>query len=318
MSIIELANETKAETAFGSGVNKALAVEAKSVFEVKEAEAAFRKYAARVEKTAKAQLEMEKFSKMSYSNGGDTHDGTDATWTVINNQALVTFNSPYYISYGVKLTPKLVAQARSEPEAFMARYRKSIGKALAKQENIYIGSILSNDSTNVNYAGAATSDSELGTGSTMTVELFETMLDNMGENEYEPTDFFGTPKLIGQLRRAARLLNDGSFSVAIAEDGRTVSKVGAVEVHEIKGTDILPDFAIGTGSGTVGIMIDREGAFGICDFLEENGASPVKISIGKPDPTLEGANYHRILGKAQLQAQILDTNALQIVRVSKE
>lgn len=317
MSIIELTNETTT-SAFGSGVNKALAVESKQVFEVKQAKAAFRQYAARYEKTEKYQLEMEKFNKMSYTNGGNLQDGTDGTWTVITNQDLILFNSPYYISYGVKLTPQLMAQARDAPEAFMARYRKSIGDALAKQENVYIGSLLCNGATHVNYAGTGSTAAQLGTGSVMTVELFETMFDNMKELEYQPTDFFGTAKVIGQLRRNARLLNNDNFSIAIKEDGSTVTKFGSVDVHEIDGTSILPNFAIGTGSGTWGIMIDKEGAFGICDFLNEAGASPVKVSIGKPDPTMTGGNYHRILGQAQLQAQILDQNALQVVKVSRE
>ena len=108
----------------------------------------------------------------------------------------------------------------------------------------------------------------------------------MKEREYEPTDFISQAKVVGQLRRDARLLNDSDFSVAIKEDGSTVTQVGDVTIHEIKGTDIIPNFAVGTGSGTYGIMIDREGAFGIVDFLKREGANPITMSVGMPDPTL--------------------------------
>ncbi len=315
-SIIELANETKV-AAFGSGVNKALAVEAKTVFEVKESVASLRKYAARSEKTEKAQLEMEKYNKMTVTNGGDLTDGANATWTVIDDQALITFNTPHAVSVGFKLTPRLLRQAREDSAGFMARYRKKVGFDLAKKEDIYLGSVLKMG-TNIEYAGAATQDSELGTGSVMTIEMFETMLDDMKEREYEPTDFIGTTKVVGQLRRDARLLNDSDFSVAIKEDGSTVTTIGDVKVQEIKGTDILPLYAIGAGSGTYGIMIDTDGAFGIVDFLQAKGASPVKITIGKPDPTTDGNNYYRILGEQELEAQILDQSAVIVAKCSRE
>ncbi len=320
-TIIELATGSTTTSDFGSGVNKALAVEAKSVFEVKESVANMRKWAARLERTSKAQLEMERFNKMTISNGGDIEDGADPTWTVIDNQALITFNSPLAISVGFKLTPKLLRQARSNPGAFMERYRRKVAFDLAKKEDIYIGSVLTTAATNVKYAGAATSNLTLGTGSVMTIELFETMIDDMKEREYEPTDFVGTAKVVGQLRRDARLLNSDDFSVAIKEDGSTVTQIGDIKIHEVKGTDILPNVAIGsplgTGSGAYGIMMDKEGAYGICDFLKSEGANPVSISVGKPDPTLEGANFHRILGQEEMECQILDQNALIVAHVSK-
>ena len=316
-TIIELATGSTTTSDFGSGVNKALAVEAKSVFEVKETKAALRKFAARIERTQKAQLEMEKFAKTSLTSGGDLEDGSDPTWTVVDNQSLITFNTPTYVSYGFKLTPKLLRQARSDPQSFMERYRKNIAFKLAKQEDVLVGSYLVNNATNIQYAGTATQASELNTGSKMTIELFEKMVDDMKEREYEPTDFIGTAKVIGQLRRDARLLNNSDFSVAIKEDGSSVTQIGDVKVQEVKGTEILADYAIAVGSGTYGIMLDKEGAFGIVDFLQAAGANPVTISVGKPDATLEGANFHRILGQTEMQVQILDNNALIIARVSK-
>ena len=318
-AIIELATGSTTTSTFGSGVNKALAVEAKSVFEVKEGVANLRKFAARYEKTEKAQLEMEKYNKMSITNGGDSEDGADPTFTVIDNQALITFNTPLAISVGFKLTPKLLRQAREDPSAFMARYRRKVGFDMAKKEDIYVGSVLINGATNRVYGGTATQTSEIGTGSTFDVELFETMLDNMKEAEYEPTDFMGTAKVIGQLRRSARMLNNSDFSVAITEDGSTVTKFGSVIVHEVPGTDIFPNFALsGSGSGTYGVMIDREGAFGICDFLKAKGASPVSMYVEKPRPAIEGENFHRILGQEETEAQILDQNAIIVAEVSRE
>ena len=317
-TIIELATGSTTTSAFGSGVNQALAVEAKTVFEVKETVANLRKWAARVERTPKAQLEMEKFNKMTITSGGDIEDGSDPTWTVIDNQNLITFNTPLAISVGFKLTPKLLRQARQDPASFMDRYRRKIAFDLAKKEDIYIGSVLTNSATNAVYGGAATQDSELGAGSVMTIELFEKMVDDMKEREYEPSDFIGTAKVIGQLRRDARLLNSSDFSVAIKEDGSSVTQIGNVRVHEVLGTVILPDYAIGAGSGTYGLMMDQEGGFGLVDFLKSMGASPVTISVGKPDPTLEGANFHRILGQQEIECQILDNSALIIAHVSKE
>lgn len=318
MNIIELATGSTTTDTFGSGVNKALAVEANSVFEVKESKAGLRKLAARLERTSKAQLEMEKFNKMTVSNGGDIEDGQPQTWTVIDNQALITFNTAYNISVGFKLTPRLLRQARDDPASFMDRYRKKVAFDMAKKEDIYLGSILT-AGTNIVYGGAATDVASLGTGSIFTVELFETMIDDMKEREYEPTDFFSQAKVIGQLRRDARLLNDTDFHIRIKEDGSTVTEVGDVAVHEIKGTDIVPNFVIDTtGSGTYGVMLDKEGALGIVDFLKKQGANPITMSVGQPDPTLEGANFHRILGQAEIEGQILDQNAVIVAKVSKE
>lgn len=316
-TIIELATGSNDTTSFGSGVNKALAVEAKQVFEVKENLAGLRKFASRVESTPEAQIEIEKFSTATLTSGGDLEDGTDATWTVVDNQSLITFNSPTAVSVGFKLTPKLVRQARQNPQMFMERYRRKIAFDLARKEDTYIASVLT-AGTNKVYSGTATSDATLDTGSVMTIEMFETMVDDMKDREYEPTDFIGTAKIVGQLRRDARLLNSGDFSVAIKEDGSTVTSIGDVQVHEVKGTVIFPNYAIATGSGTSGVMIDRSSAFAVVDFLKREGASPVTISIGKPDPTLAGANYHRILGQQETEAQILDQNAVIVARASRD
>lgn len=315
-TIIELATGSTATAAFGSGVNKALAVEAKSVFEVKEAVANLRKFAARNEKTHRYQLEMEKYNKLTTTSGGDLEDGTSATWTVIDDQALITFNSPTAISVGFKLTPKLVRQAREDPAAFLNRYRRKVAFDLAKKEDVYIGGIIC-AGTNISYGGSASQDSELGTGSIMTIEIFEDMIDEMKELEYEPTDFLGTPKVLGQLRRDARLLNNSDFSVAIKEDGSTVTSIGSVVVSEVPGVDIFDDYSIGTGSGTYGVMIDREGAFGLVDFVKSAGANPVTVSVGKPDPTMDGFNFHRILGQTEIECQILDQSAVRVAHVSK-
>ena len=317
-TIIELATGSNKTDTFGSGVNKALNVEAKSVFEIKEGLANFRKFAARIEATSEAIIDMEKFGSQTLTSGGDLEDGTDATFTVIDNQSLITFDTPTAVSVGFKLTPKLLRQARQDPEAFMARYRRKIAFDLARKEDAYIGSVLINGATNTIYAGNATTDAGLSTGSVMTIELFERMLDNIKDREYEPTDFIGTSKLIGQLRRDARLLNDSDFSVAIKEDGSTVTQIGDVTVQEVKGTTIISNYATdGTGSGTSGIMMDKEGCFGVADFLKSEGASPITISVGTPDPTLAGANYHRILGQQELQAKVLDQNSYEVVRVHR-
>jgi hypothetical protein len=318
-TIIELATGSTTTTKFGSGVNQALAVEAQSVFEVKESVAGLRKFAARIESTSEASLEMEKFNAMTITSGGDLEDGTDATFTVIDNQALVTFNSPTALSVGFKLTPKLLRQARSDPNAFMERYRRKIAFDLARKEDTYIGSILTLG-TNKVYGGAGTSTSTVGVGSILTVELLEKCIDDMKTREYEPTDYIVTAKAAGQLRRDARLLNDNGFSLAIKEDGSAVTQFGNIRVHEVKGSVILPDWTSGqgAGSGTTGILIDREGAFGIVDFLKAEGASPVTISVGLPDPTLSGANFHRILGQSEIQAQILDQNAIIVTLVNKQ
>lgn len=322
-SIIELATGSTTTDKFSDGVNKALAVEASSIFEVKEEVANLRKLAARYEATEKASVELEKFNKMTVSNGGDIEDGDDATWTVIDNQALITFgNSTHPISVGFKLTPRLLRQARDDPATFMERYRRKLAFDVAKKEDIYIGSYLCYNASNFEYGGNASAVDELGSGSIFTVEMFETMLDTIKENEYEPTDFIGTAKVIGQLRRDARLMNDDDFHIKVKEDGRTVTHVGDVMVHEIKGTQILPDYALtaagASGSGTWGLLMDREGAFGLVDFLTSAGASPVRVSVGKPDPTLAGANFHRILAQSELEVQYLDENSIVVARVSKE
>jgi len=318
-TIIELAAGSNDTTSFGSGVNQALNVEAQEVFEIKETVANLRTFAARYEKTSEQTVDLEKFGSQTLENGGDLEDGTDATWTTIDNQSLVTFDTGFAISVGFKLTPKLLRQARQNPQSFMERYRRKIAFDLARKEDTYIASYLINNATNAVYAGTATSDATLATGSVMTIELFEQMVDDIKDREYEPTDFLGTVKIIGQLRRDARLLNNSDFSIAIKEDGSTVTTIGNVTVQEIKGTTIIPNYAIAAGgSGTHGIMMDRDGAFGVVDFLKDEGASPVSISVGKPDPTLSGANYHRILGQEELQTKILDDNSLTIVHVSRE
>ena len=315
ISVIELATGSNSTTSFGSGVNKALNVEAESVFEIKESVVNFRNWASRKEKTSKAVLDLEKYGAQTLSNGGDLEDGSvDATFTVIDNQSLIQFGSSTFpISVGFKLTPKLLRQSRTDPEAFMARYRRKIAFDMARKEDVYIASIVGSDSTNVVYGGAATQKSELGTGSIMTVELFESMVDTMQENEYEPTDFIAPSKVVGQLRRDARLSNNADFSVAIQENGSTVTRVGDVEVHMVRGTTIIPE----DNSKTQAFMIDRSSAYGIVDFLKNEGDNPITMSVGEPDPTLAGANYHRLLGEAELECKILDGNALVIANITK-
>ena len=309
--------------ALGSGVNQALADTSQKVFEIKESVASLRKLAARVESTINASFEIEKFSSITTTNGGDLEDGTSmgSNWTAIDNQSLITFNSPTNLSVGFKITPRLLRQARTNMEAFLDRYRRKIAFDLARREDTYIVQQIGSDATISNFY--ASTDAAVGsvyTGDTMTVELFESMLDQIKEDEYEPTDFFAPSKVIGQLRRDARLLNNSDYSVAIKEDGSTVTQVGDVMVHEIKGTTIIPQDALGSASTVVtyGYMIDKSAAFGIVDFLKRPGASPVQMSTGVPDPTLSGANYWRILGQSELQAKVLDGNAIAKVTVSVE
>ena len=318
-TIIELATGSTLTSAFGSGVNKALNVEANSVFEIKESVAQMRKFAARSEKTSKAVLDLEKYGTVDTTNGGDIEDGVNPTWTVIEGASLITFDTPLAISVGFKLSPKLLRQARQDPASFMARYRKKIAFDMARREDVYIAGELIGSADNEVYAGAATGSGTVGVGSLMTIELFETMLDDMKEREYEPTDFIATSKAVGQLRRDARLLNDSDFSIAIKADGKTVTQIGDVMVQEVKGTTIIPNrtTGAGSGSGTSAIMIDREGAFGLVDFIKAPGASPVTITVGKPDPTADGLNNTRILGQSELQAKILDQNALIVAVVNK-
>jgi len=309
--------------ALGSGVNKALADTSEKVFEVKQSVAQLRKLAARVESTTEASFEIEKFSNITTLNGGDLEDGTDmgTNWTPIDNQSLITFNNSTDISVGFKITPRLLRQARQDMEAFLDRYRRKVAFDLARREDTYIVKQIGSNSSISNFYG---SDEEavgsITAGDVMTIELFESMLDQIKENEYEPTDFIAPAKVAGQLRRDARLANANDYSVAIREDGSAVTQVGDVIVHEIKGTTIIPQDALGSESAlvTYGYMMDRSSAFGIVDFLKRPGATPVQMSVGQPDPTLAGANYWRILGQQEIEAKVLDPNAVAKVTVSVE
>jgi len=307
--------------ALGSGVNQALQATSMRVFEVKESVANVRQYAARRESTHVASFEMEKYNAITTENGGDLEDGSSATWTAIDNQALITFNNPVNVSVGFKISPRLLRQARTNLEAFLDRYRRKIAFDLARREDTYILDQIGSDATIEQfYGGTATAVGEVGSGDVMTVELFESMLDQIQENEYEPNVFIAPSKVVGQLRRDARLLNSSDFSVAIKEDGKTVTSIGDVKVHTIKGKVIIPQNALGSDSilVTYGFMMDSSSAFGIVDFLKRPGASPVQVSTGTPDPTLDGANFWRILGQQEIEAKVLDGNSIARVTIAVE
>jgi len=125
--------------ALGAGVNQALAATSQKVFEIKESVANIRQYAARRESTVNASFEMEKYSAITTTNGGDLEDGTSmgTNWTAIDNQSLITFNSPSNISVGFKITPRLLRQARTNLDAFLNRYRMKIAFDLARREDNY-------------------------------------------------------------------------------------------------------------------------------------------------------------------------------------
>ena len=305
--------------ALGSGVNAALQATSMKVFEVKESVANVRKYAARRESTHVASFEMEKYNAITTDNGGDLEDGANATWTSIDNQALITFNSPVNVSVGFKISPRLLRQARTNLEAFLDRYRRKIAFDLARREDAYILAQIGSDSTIENFfGGTATSVGGVDAGDVLTIEIFESMVDQIQENEYEPNVFIAPSKLVGQLRRDARLLNSSDFSVAIKEDGKTVTSIGDVVVQNIKGKTIIPQEGLGN-AGTVvtyGYMMDTSSAFGVVDFLKRPGASPVQVSTGTPDPTLDGANFWRILGQQEIEAKVLDGNAIAKVTVA--
>jgi len=308
-------------SALGSGVNQALQATSMKVFEVKESVANVRKYAARRESTHVASFEMEKYNSITTSDGGDLEDGANATWTAIDNQALITFNSPVNVSVGFKISPRLLRQARTNLEAFLNRYRNKIAFDLARREDAYILATIGSDSSIENFYGSAEADTgSVFVGDLLTIELFESMVDQLQENEYEPNVFIAPSKLVGQLRRDARLLNSSDFSVAIKEDGKTVTSVGDVMIQNIKGKTIIPQDAIGSANTVVtyGYMMDSSSAFGIVDFLKRPGASPVQVSTGTPDPTLDGANFWRILGQQEIEAKVLDGNAIARVTVALE
>lgn len=316
---LELGSDTSA--ALGSGVNTALQATSAKVFEVKESVANIRRYAARVESTSAPSFEMEKYSGITTDNGGDLEDGADATWTSIDNQSLITFNSPSNISVGFKISPRLLRQARTNLEAFLARYRTKIAFDLARREDAYILSTIGSDSTiTQKYTSVAQAVGSVYTGDVMTIEDFESMVDTLQENEYEPNVFIAPSKVVGQLRRDARLLNSSDFSVAIKEDGKTVTSIGDVMVHTIKGKTIIPQYALGSASTVVtyGYMMDSSSAFGIVDFLKRPGASPVQVSTGTPDPTLSGANFWRILGQQEMEAKVLDGNSIARITCALE
>lgn len=316
---LELGSDTTA--ALGSGVNTALQATSMKVFEIKESVANVRQYAARVESTSAPSFEMEKYSGITTDNGGDLENGASATWTSIDNQSLITFNSPTNVSVGFKISPRLLRQARTNLEAFLDRYRRKIGFDLARREDAYILAQIGSDSTVSKFYGST--EAAVGSvfvGDVMTIELFESMIDQVQEDEYEPNVFIAPSKVVGQLRRDARLLNNSDFSVAIKEDGKTVTSIGDIKVHTIKGTKIIPQNALGSASTVVtyGYMMDSSSAFGVVDFLKRPGASPVQVSTGTPDPTLDGANFWRILGQQEIEAKVLDGNAIAVVTVALE
>lgn len=316
---LELSSDTSA--ALGSGVNSALQATSTKVFEVKESVANIRRYAARVESTSAPSFEMEKYSGITTDNGGDLEDGANASWTSIDNQSLIVFNSPSNISVGFKISPRLLRQARTNLDAFLGRYRRKIGFDLARREDTYILQEIGSDATISNFFGST--DAAVGSvsaGDLMTIELFESMVDQVQENEYEPNVFIAPSKVTGQLRRDARLLNSSDFSVAIKEDGKAVTSIGDVMIHTIKGKTIIPQDALGNNSTlvTYGYMMDTSSAFGIVDFLKRPGASPVQVTTGTPDPTLDGANFWRILGQQEIEAKVLDGNAVAKVTVALE
>ena len=266
---------------------------------------------------------MEKYSTITTTNGGDLEDGVSmgTNWTAIDNQSLITFNSPTNVSVGFKITPRLLRQARTNLDAFLNRYRMKIAFDLARREDAYILAAIGSDITISNFYGST--EAAVGsvfTGDIMTVEKFEAMVDQIKEDEYEPGVFIAPAKVTGQLRRDARLLNNSDFSVAIKEDGSAVTQVGDVKVHEIKGKVIIPQDALGSASTVVtyGYMMDTTSAFGLVDFLKRPGASPVQVSTGVPDPTLAGANYWRILGQQEIEAKVLDGKAIAKITVALE
>lgn len=307
-------------TDLGSGVNSALQATSMKVFEIKESLANIRKYAARIESTSAPSFEMEKYSGITTTNGGDLEDGKNASWTSIDNQSLIIFNSPSNISVGFKISPRLLRQARTNLEAFLSRYRTKIAFDLARREDAYLLATIGSDSNIENFFGKYDAVGSVFTGDTMTIELFESMIDKIQENEYEPNIFIAPAKVVGQLRRDARLLNSSDFSVAIKENGQTVTRIGAIDVHTVKGKYIIPQNALGSASTVVtyGYMMDTTSAFGIVDFLKRPGASPVQVSTGTPDPTLDGANFWRILGQQEIQAKTLDPKSIARITVALE
>ena len=94
---LELGSNTASDE-LGSGVNSALQATSAKVFEIKESVANVRRYAARVESTSAPSFDMEKYSAITTDNGGDLEDGTDASWTSIDNQSLITFNRDLFFS----------------------------------------------------------------------------------------------------------------------------------------------------------------------------------------------------------------------------
>ena len=317
---IELANTSTTVPGFGSGVNKALAATSDKVFAIKESVANIRKLAARVERTENASFEMEKYSGITMTNGGDLEDGTDmgSNWTTINNQSLITFNAGVNVSVGFKITPRLLRQARTNLDAFLDRYRTKIAFDLARREDTYLYSVLADAASSTFYGGDATSKVTITAGDIFTVEMFEKMVDALQENEYEPSDFICPVRIAGQLRRNARFDNNASFSTAITADGKTAVKLGDVLIHVVKGTTIIPQPTDGASSIkiTSAVMLDRSSAYGIVDFLKRPGASPVQIYTGQPDPTTPNNNFWRILGQQEIQAKALDANAIVDAQVS--
>lgn len=322
MSMELATGSTLASSAFGAGVNEALADQAAQVVEQLEELAQMRKWAARVASTDSSAFDMEKFTVQSYTNGGDISDGAEPTYTVIDNQSLIQFTdaAANSIQVGVKLTPKLLRQARQDPGAFLRRYRDGLARNVAVKEDTYIASVLcaspESDSVKVVYGGSATSIGLLQDGDTLTNAKVEDMVDEFKEqSENLPTDLILPTRMSRQLRDDSRLLNSSTYSLALREDGSHVVMFGDVEVHEVKGTTILPFQDTGAGSSVdygCAILLNRSAAYGIVDF------EPVRFFVGEPDPTIAGTNFHRMLVTERLEAKILDEEQIVIGRFAKE
>lgn len=316
--ILELATgSTLASSAFGSGVNEALATQAAKIVEQIEAVAMFRKYAADTAQTDSSAHEMAKFTVQAYSNGGDISDGGEPVYTVIDNQDLIQFTdaTAYNIQVGVKLTPKLLRQARTDASTFLAKYRAGMARNVAVKEDIYIGSVLGaspeTDSCKVIYGGNATTKATLAAGHVITTSKIEDMIDEFKEqSENVPTQLFLRTRQARQLRDDARVLNASTYNLAIKEDGMHVRTFGddAVEVHEIKGVNILPTKTDGGADYSEVLLLNEAGAFGLVYF------EPVKFFVGEPDPTITGTNFHRMLVTSRVECKVLDEQQLVVGR----
>jgi hypothetical protein len=318
MLVLELVGETQA-AALGAGVNEALADESAAVVEIMRHVAKLRGLAARAESTEESAYEMEKFGVQAYTDGDDITDGANPTYTTINAQSLVQFldSAAEDIQFGVKLSPKLLKQARQEPARFLARYRASLAEALAQKEDVYIGSILCNsdtsDSVSALFGGSAVDVDTLQSGDVFTATLLEDMIDQFKEQSVnDPTDLVIFSRGARQLRDDARKLNDGEYRTVVKDDGTRVTMYGDIVVHEIGGSTILPYATNGSGVDyNCAVLLNKAHAFGIVDF------DPVKFYVAQPDPTIDGANFHRMLVTETVECKILDPDSLVLAKVAK-